>query len=297
MQVESKLGGGSTFYFILSLEHGTGMDENAAKTEIPPLNILVVDDNVINQRVVAGLLDRDRHKIVTAGSAETALKELEKKTFDIIFMDMEMPGTDGIAATQMIRRLPDAAKANIPVIAMTGNIGKEDIQRCKDAGMNDHVGKPVTPESLRRALLKTQAATPPATPATAEAPQPPPAPFIIAPEQQKLFNLDILGSLKDSLKREQLTEMMKDLYEKSEELIAEAEKAVVAKDLNALKAHCHSIKGMTANFGLAELSNIAGQIERKAKDGWEIDKLAPVVEQLRPAYAQTRKIIEQWIEQ
>ncbi len=223
--------------------------------------------------------------------------------FDIVLMDMEMPHIDGIEATRLIRALPDGTKAGIPVIAMTGNVRSEDIERCRKAGMNDHISKPINPENLRALLLKyapraqAAAAAPPSPAPVAAAPAPAapvdPAKF----EQQKLFSLDVLGELKKSLGQAPLKEMMDGLYQKSEELIADAEKCVKDNDAKNLGGRGHDIKGMTANFGLTELSSIAGQIERKAKDGWAADKLADLVEKLRPTYDETRKLLDAWISQ
>ncbi len=156
IQIASKIGEGTVFYFIISLEYGAGEAAQAAEIAamgVIPLKILVVDDNIINQRVVAGLLEKDGHKIVTVGGAEAALNDLKTVTYDVILMDMEMPQIDGVMATQMIRRLPDPLKSKITIVAMTGNTGKEDIQRARDAGMDDYITKPVNPDALRKILI------------------------------------------------------------------------------------------------------------------------------------------------
>src|SRR5690606_33860876 len=126
--------------------------------------------------------------------AEAALREMKLMAFDIVLMDMEMPGTDGLEATRMIRKLPDKDKAGVPVIAMTGNVSSEDVERCRQAGMNDHVSKPINPETLRTLVVRhapknkpaaqaapapqaeptAQAAANPAPPPPAEAPPAPP---------------------------------------------------------------------------------------------------------------------------
>ncbi|HYD18876.1 MAG TPA: ATP-binding protein, partial [Patescibacteria group bacterium] len=195
IQIASKMGEGTVFYFILSMEYGVGEAQLAAEAAaqgVIPLKLLVVDDNIINQRVVAGLLEKDGHKIVTVGGAEAAMTELKNIAFDVILMDMEMPQIDGVMATQMIRRLPDPVKAKTTIVAMTGNVGREDIQRCRDAGMDDYISKPVNPEVLRKLLItiakrkypnQVPAPAKPASPsAVMSAPPPaPPAPAPAAP--------------------------------------------------------------------------------------------------------------------
>lgn len=299
IQVSSKAGEGTTFYFILPLDRGQA--EAAAPPHaapaVRPLRILAVDDNVINQRVIMGLLERDGHAIVTHGSAEAAVEDLKAQPFDIVLMDMEMPSVDGLAAARMIRELPDRERAAVPIVAMTGNTRAEDIERCRQAGMNDHLPKPIDPEALRAVLVKF-------APSAAKGPAPAPlaAPVPVEDrdarfEQQRLFSLETLGGLKSSLGAEQLKEMMAGLYEKSEELIAAAEQALKDGDSRALGLRGHDLKGMTANFGLTELSSIAGQIERKARDGWSAAKLSDLVARLRPVYEETRCALDIWIEQ
>src|SRR5690606_7590427 len=113
------------------------------RDNVTPLRLLVVDDNIINQRVVTGLLEKDGHTIISCGSAEAAMDEIKTASFDVIFMDVEMPGTDGKQATRMIRALPDAEKAKTDIIAMTAHTRQEDIQKCLESGMNDYVSKPI----------------------------------------------------------------------------------------------------------------------------------------------------------
>ncbi|MDI1229411.1 MAG: ATP-binding protein [bacterium] len=339
IQIASKMGEGTVFYFILSMEYGVGeaqLAAEAAQAGVIPLKLLVVDDNIINQRVVAGLLEKDGHKIVTVGGAEAAMDELKNIAFDVILMDMEMPQIDGVMATHMIRRLPDPGKSKTTIIAMTGNVGKEDIQRCRDAGMDDYLSKPINPEILRKLLIQygkkkypnqqpvmpaaapvsAVMSTPPASPAApslakpADAParaaaapaipEAPPAPA--APpvnmaifEQQKLFSTDVLGGLKGSLGKDQMDEMMLGLYEKTEELIGTAEKAIEAKDLKALQGAGHDIKGMTSNFGLTAISDLGARLERQAKENFAIDILADIVKKMRPTYYDTRSIVEKWM--
>lgn len=350
IQLESKMGQGSLFYFIIPFEKGGEGTTASTGAGIAPLSILVVDDNTINLRVMQGLLEKDGHKIVVAGSAEKALGEMQMMTFDVVLMDMEMPVTDGLEATRMIRRLKDSDKASTPVIAMTANTRPEDIQRCRDAGMNDHIAKPINPELLRKALaqalrgraprsnapaapqaaapaqqtpLAPAAEQPPAPPATA-APAPTPAqvPPPVAETQQpsalplpreaevqaaalqptaadeedlELFDPAILQPLKESMKADELLQMIDDLYEKCEEIIMHAEKAVQANDMLSLIARGHEVKGMTGNFGMKALSALGGKIEKLAREQAPMDSLREPVRNLRPTFYDTRSTVDKWM--
>jgi signal transduction histidine kinase/DNA-binding NarL/FixJ family response regulator/HPt (histidine-containing phosphotransfer) domain-containing protein len=320
IQLESIAGQGTTFYFILALDYGAEETEITAETQSNsvPLHVLVVDDNIINQRVVAGLLERDRHVVVTVGSAEAGMAELKAKSFDVVLMDMEMPIMDGVTATEVIRAWPDKEKALVPIIAMTANVMKADVERCRQAGMNDYISKPIDPESLRALLMRATDKTAGAkfgavqgNPASSETPsasqtvaQPQPAPVPFVEEKLvaardipigKLFNIELLGDLKKSLGASQLDEIMKGLYEKTEELIDAAEKAVDRGDVQALVARGHDIKGMTANFGMTALSELAARLERQAKQNFPANRLKEVVDKLLPVYQETRAVIDEWI--
>ena len=129
--------------------------------------MLLVEDNELNQEVATELL-RDAGFIVdVADNGQLALDALERSSFDIVLMDMQMPVMDGLAATRAIRAQPRFE--HLPVVAMTANAMEEDRRRCLEAGMNDHVGKPIEPTELWAMLLKW---APPRAPVAGAAPTP-----------------------------------------------------------------------------------------------------------------------------
>lgn len=352
IQLESKSGEGSLFYFIIPFEKPVSTDgvaSAAAGSTAPPLSLLVVDDNNINLRVMQGLLEKDGHKIITAASAEDALKEISAISFDVVLMDMEMPVVDGLEATRMIRAHADPAKAGIPVVAMTGNTRPEDIQRCRDAGMQDHVGKPINPELLRKTLatvmrnrkpvgvpaavtaapvaapqpaispapaatpLSAPTTTPPQAAATTPKDLPPmhlsqdidlPAPPAHesvaedAADTSELFDPGMLTGLKSSMSRDDLFDMIDGLYQQTEDIIGNAEKAVQAQDFAVLGARGHELKGMTANFGLMALSATGGRIEKAARGenpAAQLEQIQRWVRDLRPTFYDTRSMLDKWL--
>lgn len=160
--IDSTEGHGSTFYFILMMETGTA--ENAArqvggggakmqKSE-KSLRILIVEDNEINQRLLKEFVDRMGHEVTLAGSGEDALKIMAGKDFDMVLMDVELPGMSGMGTTKAIRALANRAKAAVPVIALSGNVRDEDIRSCYAANMNGHLSKPVDPKRLKQMIDK-----------------------------------------------------------------------------------------------------------------------------------------------
>ena len=114
--------------------------------------VLLVEDNEINQEVAIGLLEDAAIKVDLAENGEIAVRMAQENDYDAVLMDMQMPVMDGIAATRAIRS--DPRFKNLPIIAMTANAMAADREKCLDAGMNDHIGKPIDPDQLFSVLLR-----------------------------------------------------------------------------------------------------------------------------------------------
>ena len=114
--------------------------------------ILLVEDNDLNQEVATELLRDAGFSVELAENGQIALNKILTNDYDIVLMDMQMPVMDGITATQEIRK--NSRYKDIPIVAMTANAMQGDRNRCMEAGMNDHVIKPIEPEDLWKALLK-----------------------------------------------------------------------------------------------------------------------------------------------
>jgi signal transduction histidine kinase/ActR/RegA family two-component response regulator len=128
-------------------------DTAALSGRVRPLNILMAEDNPFNQRVALGLLQRDGHRVTVVNDGAEAVEAVQQATFDVILMDMQMPNVDGTEAARRIRALPGPL-ARLPIIALTANALPADAARCKAAGMDSHVAKPIAPEALRAALAE-----------------------------------------------------------------------------------------------------------------------------------------------
>lgn len=164
IEIDSVEGEGSTFFFYLSLNAGdearaTEREEAAAaghdhKTPDKAMAVLVVEDNEVNQKLLIELLRRLGHTPVVAGTGEDGIAQLEQNHFDMVFMDVHLPGISGMGATKTIRTLADREKAAIPIVALTGNVASEDIAACYAANMNGYLSKPVDPSDLEKAIGK-----------------------------------------------------------------------------------------------------------------------------------------------
>jgi signal transduction histidine kinase len=162
--VESVLGEGSTFHFtvrvragdeaLLATELSSGDGDDPAAIDLSDYRVLLAEDVEINREIVYALLEPTGLRLQSARDGFEALEifKASPQSFDLIFMDVQMPRMDGLDATRQIRALESPWAKQVPIIAMTANVFKEDIERCLDAGMNDHMGKPLNFKEVLKKL-------------------------------------------------------------------------------------------------------------------------------------------------
>jgi signal transduction histidine kinase len=154
LRLESVFGKGSVFSFEIPLAFDGDIDRNQRSVDVFEVDwsdkrVLVVDDVELNRKILAALLEKSGVNISHADSGRTAIEFFKSgNTCDLVLMDMQMPEIDGLTATVELRRM----EISTPIVAMTANVFREDIDRCIAAGMNDHLGKPIDPEELFRTL-------------------------------------------------------------------------------------------------------------------------------------------------
>jgi CheY-like chemotaxis protein len=116
------------------------------------LRILVAEDNRVNQTLIVRLLEKEGHKLVLAANGREALAALDREPFDLVLMDIQMPEMDGLEATAIIRQREQGSGTHLPIIALTAHAMKGDRERCLEAGMDEHVSKPVRQQELFQAI-------------------------------------------------------------------------------------------------------------------------------------------------
>jgi PAS domain S-box-containing protein len=165
IQVESELGKGAIFTFTVQLKRGEERDHSLGvndeykedqnrSPQFAGRHILLVEDVEINREIVLALLEPTLLDIDCAKNGKEALAMFSKNSekYDMIFMDLQMPEMDGYEATRSIRSLNIPNAKIIPIIAMTANIFKEDVEKCLESGMNGHIGKPLGPDEVLKQL-------------------------------------------------------------------------------------------------------------------------------------------------
>ena len=160
---DSAPGRGATFWFELVLpraaalpEEAAAQDQLAAAPQGPeaPMRLLLVEDVAVNRELIATLLAPFEVEIEACENGALAVEAMARGGFDLVLMDVQMPVMDGLTATRAIRALPAPHARTTPIIAMTANVLPDQVTKCLEAGMDDHIGKPISPAALLGALSR-----------------------------------------------------------------------------------------------------------------------------------------------
>ena len=134
------------------------------------MRVLLAEDNIVNQRLATRLLEKRGHRVTVAANGREALEALERESYDLVLMDVQMPEMDGMEATANLREMEKLTGRHQPVVALTAHAMKGDQELCLAAGMDGYLTKPIRPQELDELLEKYKRATvaTPAVPVRAE---------------------------------------------------------------------------------------------------------------------------------
>ncbi|MEO5345113.1 MAG: PAS domain S-box protein [Magnetococcus sp. YQC-9] len=284
--VESETGVGSTFYFTgrFGLRHlhfkDAGTVENAREelseeiqTALRGARLLLVEDHPVNRELALELLALAGIRVEVAVNGEEALAKIDQGAYDGVLMDCQMPVMDGFEATRRIRALEKFA--SLPILAMTANAMAEDREKCLQCGMNDHIAKPLDVSQLFVTLARwirrerqgeTRRAEPaiiessPAASTTSELPE--------LPGVDKAQALKRMGGSVNLLRK-----MIIRFRESQGEYISRLAERLKTGDLMTAIRDTHTLKGLAANIGAAELAAFAREVEEILKKGGDLEGL------------------------
>ncbi|MCU0782763.1 MAG: response regulator [Verrucomicrobia bacterium] len=243
-----------------------------------PLRVLLCDDNAINQKVALRLLQQMGYRPDVAGDGVEALAQLDRQSYDLIFMDVMMPRMDGLEATRQIReRQKNRAqfpnyKTSIIIVAMTASAMPGDREKCLAAGMDDYLAKPVRPEDIRTVVerwgamagqTEASAATTPAT-AAATAPDETAAPA--TPAEEPPVDMERLKDFTDG-NADSLRELITLYLQQTSTQVEQLEAAVAANQPQEVRRLAHSCAGASATCGMRRLVPLLRELEKQGYEG------------------------------
>lgn len=252
----------------------------------PSLTILVVEDNPVNQRVNAWLLRKDGHRVAVVGDGREAVDLAAKGGFDAVLMDLDIPGLDGIAATRAIRALP-APQGAVPIIAITSSALPDDIERCRAAGMDDHVPKPVNPAALARVLERLTGPAP-------GGPQAGDGAAVPAVESDG-FDDGVLSALEAVIGRGKVLELVGDFLAHAQEVEGQLTIARDLMDPTIFGAVTGEMKTMAGTVGLTGVYQSAVALERAVRNGDDEGIDAQAAHLARQLASGVERLREQWV--
>ncbi len=206
--------------------------------------VLLVEDNVVNQRVAAGLLTRRGHHVTVAQHGHEALECLDRETFDMVLMDLQMPVMSGVDATIAIRQREEQTGRHVRIIAMTAHAMSGDRERCLAAGMDGYLSKPIDPQKLFAAVEQESELALQVLPAV-------PIAFDEEALRQRLGGDDEL-----------MADVIRLFLEDLPARLAAIKDAVDGRNAEALRTAAHALKGSAANLSAGGLHEAARVLER-----------------------------------
>lgn len=286
MWVESETGKGATFHFTFCAE--ADMSSTMESMETPfqidrtlaarlPMKIMVVEDNAVHQKVALLMLDQLGYKPDIAGNGKDAIELYRKNQHDLIFMDMQMPGMDGIQSATRIREIQPTD--HIPkIIALTASAVKGDRERCLAAGMDEILTKPLLMQDLQSMITRMWDVSISA-PVSVEA----------QASSSAELQIPLLAQIPTESRQEILDQLVKTYLSDTPPRIEAILKAAADDDLATVRHHAHALKGASALMGIHSLAQICAQLE--AVDSLDTSLISRVENEFKNAVAELNKLV------
>ncbi len=283
-QVNDK--GGSIFSFEIPLYESMAeavTAERSTPTWSPqPLKVLLVEDNKVNRLVAEGFLQRQGHNVTVAESGEEALNVLADKSFDLIFMDIRMPGMSGLEAVRRIRVSDNSSLARTPIIVLSAHVIRSEVEECFTAGANGFLGKPFMPEDIQDVIMECLSD---------------PADYtriMNNPEQnttQQIINPNVIRQHLKLLGPERADRIVTTFVGTTPKVMAALHKELDIEAYDSIADHAHGLKSAAGNVGLNCMMALAKKLEETATDR-DKSKSLTTFNELETIYTQSVRALE-----
>ncbi|TAF68926.1 MAG: PAS domain-containing sensor histidine kinase [Flavobacterium sp.] len=268
--IESEKGKGTTFFITLPLEKGNPdkikQHSNQTNVNISGISILIVEDNKMNRMVLQNSLQYFNCKVTEAENGLEALELVKQNSYDIILMDIQMPEMDGLVTTKIIR---NEFKLNTPIIALTANAFKTEIENCKNAGMDDYISKPFDENLLIEAIAKLTVNRTKTKSYTREN------------TIENVYNLTVLHNLSrgniDFVKK-----MIIIFIEQTSKTLVDIDKAFLENNFLEISKLIHKIKPSIESIGINIILKDITTLEKVSKTSTNKDEIYQLLQKVKP---------------
>jgi CheY-like chemotaxis protein/HPt (histidine-containing phosphotransfer) domain-containing protein len=269
--VESQPDVGSTFHFTAAFGRTSGISIKPMSPRPEPtvtaqasMKVLVVEDGHVNQLVSSRMLQKRGHLVTLASSGQEALDFFKSEPFDIILMDVQMPGMNGLEATAAIRVIEQDTGGHVPIVAMTANAMKGDRELCLAAGMDDYLAKPLRSAEVFQTLEKFSR-----SPQHPEGAQLSPPLLESVPQSQPPAGVAFdATAFRESAGDDKLMRKLIAIFpEDTQKYLRKAEKALAADKARPLYEAAHSLKGMLGVYAAPKALRLASELCEYAHAG------------------------------
>jgi signal transduction histidine kinase/CheY-like chemotaxis protein len=279
--IRSVLRRGSTFWFTVELPEAT--EAHALKELAPPatpsvagrsVRILVAEDNPMNQLIIDGMLRSAGHEVTIVSNGREAIEAVKTASHDLVFMDMEMEEMDGVSATRAIRSLDERVR-NIPIIALTANAMPNEVARCRAAGMNSHLSKPINKNALLHIVVQWTGSPSASGAAPADG------------NEGVVLDESILKDLEQRLGKEQVAKL---LMMFREHVMAMTAASAAPAHREKLAHDAHDMVSAAGSLGFIELMDASRALSIALRSG--APHIAPFVESVRAAAVRALALVD-----
>lgn len=275
IKIESEKGKGTTFFITLPLEKGNPdkvkQNTKELNVNISGLSILLVEDNKMNRMVIQNSMQYFNCTVTEAENGIEALELLKHQTFDIILMDLQMPEMDGLETTKIIR---NEFKLHIPIIALTANAFKSEIENCKNAGMDDYVTKPFDEFVLIETIAKHTVNRSKNS-----------SDFMPKDNKTTIYNLTVLRNLSRG-NEDFVHKMIVIFVEQTSQILLDIDRAIQENNFTEISRLIHKIKPSVESLGIKTILSDMDTLEKTAKTSSNKSKIKAILQHIKPVLLQ-----------
>jgi CheY-like chemotaxis protein len=276
-------------------ERATALPEDISQTPPFPLRILIAEDHAVNQKVALRLLKRLGYRADVAANGLEVLDALERQSYDVILMDVQMPEMDGVEATSRIRQLlPPERQPHI--VAITAHAMKGSRERYLAAGMDNYISKPVRLEELATVLYSCHplATTSRVVRQPAASVHKGPAELSPAPPSIDEHIIREMFAEVDTAEMEEMQEIITLFFDTTPDMMTQLHQAVAQRDAQTLRQVAHTLKG-SAQLGILRFSAIAAELQQLGDQG-TVEGAELLIAQLQREFLHVEELMEALLE-